>query len=203
MDLYYAPGACSLASRIALEEAALPYRAIRVDLRSKTTEHGEDFKAIAAKGYVPLLVLDDGTHLSEGVVILQYVADQVPGKGLIPAAGSMDRYRVQEWLNFVCSELHKRFGLLFNPSTPEAMKAIVREQLAQKAAWVNRQMEGRRFAVGASFTVADVYLGWALRGLTRLGFELQAWPALQAVHADFMRRPAVLAAMRAEGLPDA
>lgn len=200
IQLYYSPGACSLACRIALEETALPYSAVRVDLRRKLTEHGDDYPAIAAKGYVPLLILSNGERLSETAVILQYVTDQVPGKHLIPPCGSFDRYRVQEWLNFVSAELHKRAGLLFNPSIPADMKTIARQQLLQKLAWVESRLGDQQYLVGSNYTAADIYLGWSLTGLPRLNIDIGQWPALQAYAGRFFARPAVEAAMKAEGL---
>lgn len=199
-QLYYSPGACSPACRIALEEAELAYSAVCVDLRKKRTEHGDDYMNVAAKGYVPLLVLSNGEQLTETAVILQYVADQVPGKQLIPPYGSFERYRVQEWLNFVSAELHKRVGLLFNPSVPADMKTIARQQILQKCAWIVGQLGDRQYLVGSNYTVADAYLGWSLTGLSRVDIDIGQWLALQAYAGRFSSRPAVRAAMMAEGL---
>ena len=200
MKLYYSPGACSLSPHIVLEESGLPYEAILASTKTHKLQDGTDFYAINPLGYVPFLVLDDGQTLREGPVIVQYVADQVAGKNLIPAAGTMERYRVQEWLNFIGTELHKGFGPLFVPTTPEDYKPQVKARLRQRFEWLETQLAGKDYLMGNDFTVADAYLftvsGWA--GF--VGLDLSDLANLQAYRQRVGSRPAVQAAMRAEGL---
>ncbi|SMH54437.1 glutathione transferase GstA [Azospirillum agricola] len=198
MKLYYKPGACSLSPHIVLREAGLPFDLVKVDLAKKVLEDGSDFLAVNPKGQVPTLALGDGGILTEGPVIVQYVADKAPGSGLIPAAGTIARYRVQEWLNFVSSELHKTFSPLFRPNTPDAYKEIVKQTLAAKFGVLDRQLDGKPFLTGEAFTVADVYafvvLGWA----PRVGIDLASWPNLAAFVERVAARPAVKEALAAE-----
>lgn len=200
MKLYFSPGACSLSPHIVAEEAGLPCEFILASTKSHKLQDGTDFYSINPLGYVPFLVLDDGQTLREGPVIVQYMADQVPDKKLIPAAGSMERYRVQEWLNFIGTELHKSFGPLFKPGTPEDYKPSVKESLRDRFEWVEQQLANTTYLMGEQFTVADAYLftvsGWS----KHVGLNLSDLPHLQAYLARVASRPAVQRAMRAEGL---
>ena len=200
MKLYMKPGACSLASHIVLREAGLPFDLVKVDLATKTVEGGGDFLAVTPKGQVPTLGLDDGAILTEGPVILQYVADQAAEKNLIPPHGSLERYRVLEWLNFVGTELHKTFSPLFRPTTPDAFKAIVKETLAAKLGVLDKRLAGNAFLAGDRFTVADAYAFTVLRWAAPMGIELARWPNVAAYFARVGERPAVRDALTAEGL---
>ena len=158
MKLFYTPGVCSMAPHILLQETATPAELVRVDLGTKRTQHGDDFLQIAAKGSVPLLMLDDGSVLSEGPVIAQYICDRAARTDLMPAAGTLERYRVMEWQNYLTSELHKSFAPLFKATASAETKAWFRQQLKDKFAWVSRQLEGRPYLTGSTFTAADAYL---------------------------------------------
>jgi glutathione S-transferase len=200
MKLYYSPGACSLSPHIVLREAGLPFTPVMASTKTHKLADGTDFHTINPKGYVPLLELDDGTRLSEGPVIVQYIADQVPARGLVPPAGTMDRYRLMEWLNFITTELHKGFSPLFTPGMPEEAKAIARKKLGERLAWVDQQLEGRAHLMGEGFTVADAYL-FVVAGWGRyVGVDIAGLPNLSAFMARVAARPAVQEAMRAEGL---
>ncbi len=200
MKLYFSPGACSLASHIALLEAGLPFSTERVDLGKKLTASGADFRAINPKGYIPALELGSGNVLTEGPAILQYIADQAPAAQLAPAAGTIERYRVMEWLNFIGTELHKNFSPLFNPSASEDMKTAGRTSLAQRFGYVARMLEGRDYLAGDQFSVADAYLFTVASWSGFVGFDLSDWPVLQAYLARVAARPAVQQALRDEGL---
>lgn len=199
MKLYYASGACSLASHIALFESGLPFTTAKVDLRKHTLEDGSDYYAINPKGYVPLLELDDGTRLAEGVVILQYIADQVPGK-LAPAYGTIERYRVMEWLTFVNSEVHKQYSPLFYPTTPDATKEAQRTKLASRFKYLEGILQSQPYLAGDAFTVADAYLFTILNWSGNLKVDLSPFPALVAYQERIRARPSVQQAMTAEGL---
>nr|WP_246499635.1 glutathione transferase GstA [Azospirillum soli] len=194
------PGACSLSPHIVMREAGLPADLVKVDLAAKKTEDGGDFLAVNPKGQVPTLALDEGGILTEGPVIVQYIADRAPDSGLLPPAGSLDRYRVQEWLNFVSSELHKTFSPLFRPTTPEEFKVIVKQTLAAKFAVLDRALDGKAYLMGDRFTVADAYCFTVLRWAKPMGIDLATWPNLTAYMARVADRPAVSAALTAEGL---
>jgi glutathione S-transferase len=198
MKLYYKPGACSLSPHIVLREAGLAFELAKVDLAKKTLEDGSDFLAVNPKGQVPTLGLDDGGILTEGPVVVQYIADQAPGSGLIPPAGTIARYRVQEWLNFVSSELHKSFSPLFRPNTPDAYKEIARQTLAAKFTTLDRHLDGKPYLTGESFTVADAYAFVVLGWTSRVGIALDAWPNLNAFVERVAARPAVKEALAAE-----
>lgn len=200
MQLYYSPGACSLASHIALREAGVAFEAIKVEGRGKKTANGEDYLSVTAKGYVPALRLDDGQVLTEGTAILPYVADRNPAAGLAPAAGTLDRYRMHEWLGYINSEVHKGFGVFFTPGATDEAKATGKLNLAKKFAFIQQELEGHDYLLGNTFSVADAYL-FTVLGWTRIvGIDLGEWPALTAYHARIAARPAVQAAMKAEGL---
>ena len=200
MKLYYSPGACSLASHIALSEAGMKFELVKAALNTHTLADGSDFYQVTTKGQVPLLELDDGARLSEGPVILQYIADHAPASGLAPAAGTMARYRVMEWLNFITSELHKGFSPLFNPKMPQEAKEIFAARLKDKFAWVDRQLEGQDYLTGASFCVADAYLFTMLQWAEGMGIDTSAMKNLEAYKARVAARPAVKEALQSEGL---
>jgi glutathione S-transferase len=200
MKLYFAPGACSLAPHIVLRELGLPHTAIEVNLKEGRAEDGSDYRRINPKGYVPTLVLDDGERLTEVAVLLQYLADRVPSAGLAPATGTMQRYRLQEWLNFISAEIHKGYGPLWAASTPEEEKQRARARLSARFDWLAEQLSGKAHLMGESFTVADAYLFTVLNWSQQTGIDIARWPVLQAYAARIAARPAVQAAMKAEGL---
>ncbi|HUJ00610.1 MAG TPA: glutathione transferase GstA [Usitatibacter sp.] len=200
MKLYYAPGACSLSPHIALREAGLPFDLVKVDTKTHRYEGGGDFYSVNGKGYVPVLELDGGERLTEGPAIVQYIADRKPESGLAPKAGTLERVRLQEWLNFLTSEIHKGFTPLFSPETPEDYKPVARKRLAGRFDWLSKELEGRQYLVGDRFTVADGYL-FVLLGWTHfVGMKLEDWPVLKGWRENIARRPAVQAALKAEGL---
>ena len=200
MKLFYSPGACSLASHISLREAGLAYELVLASTKTKKLLDGTDYLTINPKGGVPLLELTNGERLSEGPVILQYIADQAPDKNLAPANGSWARYRLQEWLNFITSEVHKSFTPLFNMAMPEAGKAISRTRLGQRFAWIDAQLEGRQYLLGDQFSVADAYLFNISNWTSVTQVDISGLSHLLAYRARVAARPAVIAAMQAEGL---
>lgn len=200
MKLYYSPGACSLSPRIALEESGLAYEAIAAPTKTHTLADGTDYYSINPLGYVPLLVLDDGRQLREGPAIVQYIADQVPHKHLAPANGTFERAKLQEWLNFIGTELHKGFSPLFNPATPAEYKAMVVARLGERLKFTDGLLADRQFVLGDDFSVADGYLFTVTNWAQPLGIDLSPFPNLVAYRARVGSRPAVIAAMRAEGL---
>jgi glutathione S-transferase len=199
MKLYYSPGACSLAPHIALAESGLAYKVAMVDLKKHTLADGTDYYAINPKGYVPLLELDDGSHLSEVAVILQYIADRKPGT-LAPEYGTMERYRLMEWLNFIATELHKQFSPLWYPTTPDATKDAQKAKLATRFELLAKTLAAQPYLTGQSFTVADAYLFTILNWAPMLKVDLSPFPALQQFHTRVAARPAVHATLVAEGL---
>lgn len=200
MKLFYMPGACSLAPHIVAKEAGIDLELVKVDGKTKTTETAQDFLATNPNGYVPALVLPDGELMTEASVLVQYLADQKPESGLMPAAGVMERYRVQQWLAFVATELHKVFGSFFKPNTPEATKEINRELLGKRLAYVDGKLEGRSYLTGDVFTAADAYL-WTILGWAKLvGIDLSSFANIQRFLGTVGARPAVQQALRAEGL---
>jgi glutathione S-transferase len=200
MKLYYAPGACSLSPHIAVLEAGLKVTLVKVDTKSHKTEDGGDYYAVNPKGYVPLLELDDGDRLTEGPAVVQYIADRNPASRLAPAAGTLERYHLQEWLNFITAELHKQFSPLFQPTTPAEYKETVKENIGKRFDWVAEQLKGRDYLMGDTFTVADAYLFTMLTWTKRVGIDLTRWPTLTAYQARVAARPKVREAMIAEGL---
>ena len=200
MKLFYAPGACSLSPHIVLLEAGLEGTLVKVDTKTHKTEDGGDYYAVNPKGYVPLLELDDGDRLSEGPAIVQYLADRNPSSKLAPAAGSMERYHLQEWLNFITTELHKQFSPLFQPTTPAEYKEMLKEKIGKRFDWVAEQLKGEDFLMGSTFTVADAYLFTMLTWTKHVGIDLARWPALTAYRARVAARPKVREAMISEGL---
>jgi len=200
MKLYYSTGACSLSPNIVLHEAGLPFDLVLASTKTHKLQDGTDYYTINSKGYVPLLELDSGERLSEGPAILQYVADQVPAKNLAPANGTMARYRLQEWLNFISTELHKGFSPLFNPAMPEEAKALSRDKVKQRLSWVNGQLEGKQYLMGEAFSVPDAYLFTVARWGQYVGVDIADLPNLVAFMARMSARPAVQEALKAEGL---
>ena len=200
MKLYFAPGACSLSPHIVLREAGLPFDLESVDLKAKKLKNGADYYQINPKGQVPLLALDDGERLTEGPAIVQYIADMAPASGLIPPAGSKERYRAQEWLNFISSELHKNFSPLFRPNTPDDYKPIAKDNLANRFAYVDKQLSNRPYLLGDKFMVADAYLFTMLKWAKFLSLDLTPFPNLLKFLAGVGERPKVKDALRAEGL---
>ncbi|HWL88959.1 MAG TPA: glutathione transferase GstA [Polyangiaceae bacterium] len=201
MKLYLAPTACSFTSHIVLRELGLPFELESVNFGTKKTRSGEDFKAINPKGKVPALKLDDGQVLTEGSVIVQYLADQKPEAGLLPKAGTFERIRVQEWLNFIATEVHKGFSPLFKPNTPDETKKAYKDLIAQAWDFVSKKLGDKPFLTGNDFSVADAYLFNMLQwNKTKGGEELDLakWPVLQAFEARVATRPAVRAAVEAE-----
>ena len=199
MKLYYAPGVCSMSPHIVAREAGIPITLVKVDNKNKKTETGEDYRAINPKGYVPLLELDNGVRLTEGPAIVQYLADLAPASKLAPPNGTLERYQLQEWLNFITSEVHKQFSPLFDPTMPEEAKEKFRTQLAARFDWLVEQLQGREYLMG-SFTAADAYL-FAVLGWTKFtGPDLARWPVLQEYVARIAARPRVQEVLRAEGL---
>lgn len=201
MKLYYAPGACSLAPHIVLLEAGLPFSTERVDLRAQphTTESGVDYKTLNAKGYVPTLALDNGDVLTEAAVVVQYIADQAPEQGLAPACNTFERYRVQEWLNFISAELHKGFGPFWKPDTPQEQKDATWARLSQRFDWLAPQLAGKDYLMD-QFSIADAYLFTILRWPDHFKLQLERWPALQAYRSRVAARPAVQQALKDEGI---
>ena len=199
MKLYYSPGACSLSPHIVLHESGLPHEAIAAPTKTHKLPDGSDYYQVNPLGYVPLLELDDGQRLREGPAIVQYLADQVPGKNLAPANGTMERYRLQEWLTFIGTELHKGHSPLFAPGTPEDYKPLVRERLQARFAWVDKQLAGKDYLLG-QFSVADAYLYTVSRWGQYVGVDLSGFAHIVAFQQRMEQRPAVQAALRAEGL---
>jgi glutathione S-transferase len=199
MKLYYAPGACSLAPHIILCEAGYEFTIEKVDLGKKITASGEDFAKINPKGYVPALKLDDGQVLTEGIAIDQYLADQKQDSGLAPKAGTFERYRLIEWLAFISTEIHKQFGPLWKPDTPEATRQTQKDLLAKRFDYVVEQLKGKQYLMG-DFTVADAYLFTVLNWAGMLKIDMSKWPVLETYITRVASRPQVQAALKAEGL---
>ncbi|MDM0046742.1 glutathione transferase GstA [Variovorax dokdonensis] len=200
MKLYYSPGACSLSPHIALLESGLPFEAVLASTKSHKLADGTDYYGINPLGYVPMLEFDDGSRLREGPAIVQYIADQAPAKKLAPANGSLERYRLQEWLTFTGMELHRGFTPLFNPNMPEEAKAMARERLVSRLKWVDAQLEGKQYLMGDDFTVADGYLFTVTNWAKPMNIDLSGMPNLLAYRERVAARPAVQQAMKSEGL---
>lgn len=203
MKLYYAPGACSLAAHIVAREAGLPLGLDKVDLASHTTQGGQNYRSVNPKGYVPAIALDDGSVLTEVAAIIQYLADQGSGSGLAPANGTMERYRLIEWITFISSEIHKGFGPLWNPSTPDAVKAATKEKLATRFAYLDKILAAQPFLTGSTFTIADAYLFTVVNWTNYHHVDLSPFPHLQAFQNRVASRPKVQEALEAEGLKQA
>jgi len=200
MKLYYMPGACSLSPHIVLNEAGLTFDKIKVDGKTKAMDAGGDYRSVNPLGYVPLLELDDGTRISEGPAIVQYIADKVPAKKLAPANGTAERITLQSWLNFISTELHKSFSPLFNPAMPDEAKKIFRERLATRFAHLDKHLAGKDYLLGKDFSVADAYLYVVSNWAPRLDVDLSPYANVLAYRKRVGARPAVEAAMKAEGL---
>ena len=200
MKLYYSPGACSLSPHIVLLEAGAKFDLAKVEFPSKKTSDGEDLLTINPKGAVPTLRLDDGDVLTEGAVIVQYIADQAGNTTLAPAAGTKERLKVQEWLNYIASELHKSFSPLFKPTTPDAYKAIVKANLDKQFAYLDKTLAGKDYLTGKNFTVADAYLFTIMNWRHLHKMDISAYKNLATYLDRISARPKVKEAMQAEGL---
>ena len=200
MKLYYSPGACSLSAHITLHESGLKFQHVAAPTKTHQLEDGTDYYTINPLGYVPLLELDDGTRLREGPAIVQYIADQVPSLKLAPANGTIARAQLQSWLNFIGTELHKGFGPLFNPATPEEFKALTKTKLLGRLKWVDSELAGKKYIMGDEFSVADPYLFTVTNWAPRVDIDMSAFPNIAAFRERVAARPAVQAAMREEGL---
>jgi glutathione S-transferase len=200
LKLYYSPGACSLSPHIVLRESGLPFTPVLASTKTHKLADGTDYYTVNPKGYVPLLELDDGQRLSEGPAIVQYVGDRVPERKLIAPWGTMERYRQIEWLNFTSSEIHKSFSPLFNPAMPEEAKAIFRERVRARLQWVDGQLRGRDYLMGAAFSAPDAYLFTVANWCGFVGIDMAPMPDLAAFMARMAARPAVDQALQAEGL---
>lgn len=198
MKLYYSPGACSLSPHIVLREAGLAFEPVLAPTKTHQLPDGTDYYTINPLGYVPLLELDDGTRLREGPAIVQYIADQVPTKNLAPANGTLPRYRLQEWLTFIGTEIHKGFSPLFNPNMPEEAKKISRDRLASRLQWLDGELADKPYLLGENFSVADAYLFTVLRWTKPMAIDLAGCPRLVAYMERVGARPAVQEALQAE-----
>ena len=200
MKLYYSPGACSLSPHIALLEAGLPYELVKVDVRAKKLENGDDFLKVNPKGQVPVLQLDSGEFVTEGPVIVQMIADQASAKNLAPARDSAERYKLLEWLNFITTELHKNFSPLFQPVIPDEVKSFFKERIMGKFKYADSKLAGQDYLMGKQFTVADGYLFVMLKWAERTGLDVSALTNLTAFKDRVAARPKVQEALTKEGL---
>jgi glutathione S-transferase len=198
MKLYYSPGACSLSPHIALREAGLAFEPVLASTKSHKLQDGTDYYGINPLGYVPMLELDDGTRLREGPAIVQYIADLAPTSNLAPANGTLSRYRLQEWLTFIGTEIHKGYSPMFNASMPDEAKTIARDRLKTRYEWLNRELEGKAYLMGEHFTVADGYLFTVTNWAKPTGFDLSPYANVLTWHARVGARPAVQEALKAE-----
>jgi glutathione S-transferase len=199
MRLYFSPGSCSLSPHIVLRETGTTFELEQVNNQEKKTKSGKDYWTVNPKGQVPCLELDNGDTLTEGPVIVQYVADQ-NGSGLAGKPGSMERYRIQEWLNFTTSELHKTFGPILRPTTPDAFKEISRANLGKRFDWIDKELAGKQYLMGDKFSVADAYMFTVMRWTQRINVDLAKWPNIKAYMDRVGGRPKVQEALKAEGL---
>jgi glutathione S-transferase len=200
MRLYFSPGSCALSPHIVALETGQPVELKKVDLGKKQIDDGGDYWKVNGKGYVPALQTDDGRTLTEGPAIVQYLADRKPEAGLIPPAGSFERYQLQEWLNFISTEIHKAYSPLFNKALPEDQRAAIVERLDRRLAWTSHQLEGRHFLLGDRFSVADAYLFTVLRWSRGFKIDLSRWPTLKDYFDRIAARPKVREAMAAQGI---
>jgi glutathione S-transferase len=200
MKLYYSPGACSLSPHIVAEEAGIPIELEKVDLAKHKTEGGQDYLTVNPKGYVPALRLDDGSILTEGPAIVQYLADQKPASGLAPSAGTIDRYRLQEWLTFIGTEIHKSFSPLFNPASTDDAKNGAKTAIGKRLTYLNDQLANKQYLMGSKFTVADAYAFTIVNWTNFVGIDLKPYPNVVAYMSRIGGRPKVHAALKAEGL---
>jgi len=200
MKLYYSPGACSLSPHIVANEAGLAIDLEKVNLAEHKTESGQDYMAVNPKGYVPALRLDDGSVLTEGPAIVQYLADQKPASGLAPAVGTIDRYRLQEWLNFIGTELHKSFSPLFNKASSDDVKNTAKTSINKRLGYLNDQLASRQYLMGGNFTVADAYAFTIVNWTNFVGIDLKPYPNVGAYMGRVAARPKVQETLKAEGL---
>jgi len=200
MKLFYTPGACSLSPHIVLNELDLPYTVEKVDLKTHTTASGTDYYTLNPKGYVPALQLDNGEVLTEGPAIIQYLAEQKPQANLLPPAGSLERARVQEWLNFIGTEVHKTLAALFNPSISAEAKSKTIDTFGKRLGLVEKALQGKDYLTGKAFSVADAYLFTIVNWAPMLGIDLSPWPTVVQFQKRVASRPAVQKTLQAEGL---
>ena len=200
MKLYYSPGACSLSPHIALHEAGIAFEPVLASTKSHKLQDGTDYYGINPLGYVPMLELDDGTRLREGPAIVQYIADLAPTKNLAPASGTLQRYRLQEWLTFIGTEMHKTYSPLFNAAMPDEAKNLFKDKLKSRYEWLDSQLADKQYLMGEHFSVADGYLFTVTNWAKPTGLDISGFAHLQAWHARVGARPAVQSAMKAEGL---
>ena len=199
MKLYFSPGSCSLSPHIVLRETGSDFELEQVNNQEKKTKSGKDYWTVNPKGQVPCLELDNGDKLTEGPVIVQYVADQ-NGSGLAGKPGTMERYHVQEWLNFTTSELHKTFSPILRPTTPDAFKEISRANLGKRFDWIDKELAGKQYLMGDKFSVGDAYMFTVMRWTQRINVDLAKWPNIKAYMDRVAARPKVQDALKAEGL---
>ena len=200
MKLYYSPGAYSLSPHIALHEAGLPNELVKGDLKAKKLENGDDYLKVNPKGQVPALGLDNGELVTEGPVIVQMIADKASAKNLAPARDSAERYKLQEWLNFITTELHKNFSPLFQPAIPDEAKNFFKDRIKGKFKYADSKLAGQDYLMGKQFTVADGYLFVMLKWAERTGMDLSEFKNLMAFNDRVAARPNVQAALKMEGL---
>ena len=200
MKLYYSPGACSLSPHITLHESGLKFEHVLASTKTHQLEDGTDYYTINPLGYVPVLELDDGTRLTEGSAIVQYIADQAPGKNLAPPNGTVRRTQMQSWLNFIGTEIHKGFSPLFNPATPAEYKTMAIDKLMSRLKWVDGELAGKQYLMGDDFSVADPYLFTVTNWAPKVGMDISGFANLAAFRERMAARPAVQAAMKEEGL---
>jgi glutathione S-transferase len=200
MKLYYMTGACSLASLVALHESGIKFETAALDRKTRKTSDGEDYNQVNSKGYVPALRLDDGQVLTENVAVLLYIADRNPATKLAPAAGTLERYRLIEWLAFINSEIHKNYAPLFHPDVGEETKQFTRANLSKRLDWLNAALGANVFLTRDTFTVADAYLFVVLGWSAHAGIDIAKWPNLKRYRTELASRPAVRAALKGEGL---
>lgn len=200
MKLYFTPGACSLSPHIVLREAQLPFELSKVDLAARKTESGANFNDVNPKGQVPTLELDDGSVLTEVPAIVQYLADRKPGSNLAPAAGATERYRLQEWLNFITAELHKGFGPLFRSDMPHAAQQLIKQTISSKFDYLDHHLANHQYLLNGRFSVADSYAFTIVSWSKLFDIDLTPWPNLQDYMQRIAQRPSVRDALKAEGL---
>ena len=200
MKLYFSPGACSLSPHIVLRETGANFELEQVNNQEKKTKSGTDYWTVNPKGQVPCLELDNGEKLTEGPVIVQYLADRNAASSLAGAAGTMERYRIQEWLNFIGTELHKTYGPMFRPTTPDAFKDLSRENVGKRLDWVDKQLAGKQYLMGDKFSVADAYMFTVLRWSPRVNIDTAKWANIKSYMERVAARPKVQDALKAEGL---
>lgn len=198
MKLYFSPGACSQASTIAFHEAGVPVELVRVDTKTHTLKDGSDYYKINPRGYVPAIQLDSGEVFTEGAALLQFIGDQKPESAVIPKVGTLERFRANEWLTFISSEIHKSYSPLFNPTLDDAAKATFKDKLAKRFDALDKHFADHKFLMGEQFIVADGYLYTVISWSNGVGLDLSKWPNLAAFRQRVADRPKVKAALQAE-----